>query len=187
MGKTCGHVPPFAGFTEFVPFIPKMYWDTYSQEQRLHAISEFIHKLKCYAEKIGDETNINAADIERLEADFEKFKESGFEDYYEQQIYRWIADNLDTVLHAFIRQVYFGLTLEGRFVAYIPESWDDIQFDTGANYTLDTYGRLILRWDADSPYSADQKPEIVRPVEDAGLRQDVNNIMVTLYGTERGN
>ena len=45
-------------------------------------------------------------------------------------------------------------------MAYIPESFDDIVFDTGANYGSDEYGRLILRWDVDdSGFAVNQRPE----------------------------
>lgn len=177
-------IPPFIGFTEFTPTIPKMYWDVHSQEQRIHRICELLDKLICYADFLGEKTDINISEIEALKAEFEEFKEHGFDDYYLEQIEKWINENIETVLHLLIRQVFFGLTIDGYFVAYIPESWNDIVFDTGANYALDTYGRLILRWDADSPYSVEQTPEIVRPIDEDYLREQIVNIMNTLYSTE---
>ena len=75
-----------------------------------------------------------------------------------------------------VKQVFFGLNQEGYFVAYIPQSWSDIIFDTGWNFNEDTYGRLILRWDVDSVYTVDQTSETVSekphgsPVQTANLR-----------------
>lgn len=140
--------------------IPKMYWDTMSLEQRAHAICRQIEKLMTYADYLG----INVNELEELyialQNDFDKFKESGFDDYYKQQVEEWIANNLEYVFNTVAKQVYFGLTLEGRFVAYIPDGWSDIVFDTGANYGVDTYGRLILRWDVDnSDENVNQRPE----------------------------
>ena len=95
-----------------------------------------------------------------------------------------IEKNLDFIFKQVVTQIYFGLTLDGRFVAYIPESWNDIIFDTGMVYELDTYGRLILRWDVDSPYdNVDQIPEVVRPYSDEELENKIRNIMNTLYSS----
>ena len=149
-------IPPFIGFTEFTPVLPKLYWDTYSQEQRIHRICELLEKIACYCDLLG--TNINDANklITEIESEFEEFKAHGFDDYYKEQVIEWIAANLEYVVDHIIRQVYFGLTLDGHFVAYIPQSWNDIVFDTGAVYGNEDYGRLILKWDADSPYSVEQ-------------------------------
>lgn len=179
-------IPPFYGFTAFTPTIPKLYWDVKSQEQRILRICDLLDKLICYSDFLGEEINVTKDDIEFLKSEFEEFKEHGFEDYYLEQIEKWINDNLETILHVLIRQVYFGLNLEGRFIAIIPDSWSDIVFDTGMVYELDTYGRLILRMDVDSPYDhVDQTPEVVRSSgQYTQLRRYVENIMHTLYTTE---
>ena len=85
----------------------------------------------------------------------------------------------------FTKGVYFGLTSDGHFVAYIPEGWEDLIFDTGKDYLLDTYGRLILRMNVNGSRHdfVDQTPEVVRPYSDAELEQKVYNIMQTLYST----
>ena len=158
--KPYRYVPPFFGFTAFTPTIPKLYWDVHSQEQRIHRICEMLDKIICYANFLGEKTDINIAEIEALKAEFKEFKEHGFEDYYLEQIEKWVNENLETLYHLLVKQVYFGLTLDGHFVAYIPESWDDIVFDTGMVYGNDEYGRLILRWDVDeSGEEVNQRPE----------------------------
>lgn len=151
-------IPSFWGFTEFTASIPKMYWDVKSQEQRIHRICETINRLICYAGYLGDKGNEFAEELETLANEFEKFKESGFEDYYLAQIEQWVNDHVEELCRLLVKQVYFGLTLDGHFVAYIPESWDDIVFDTGFNYQDDTYGRLILRWDVDNALPVQQTP-----------------------------
>lgn len=154
------YIPWFAAWQEFSPVIPKMYWDVESQEQRLHAICAQLHKLVCFADYLGDKISINRADIEELQRLFEQFMESGFDDYYADQVETWIDEHLEWIFTHVAKQVYFGLNEQGYFVAYIPESWDDIIFDTGMVYGIDTYGRLILRWDVDnSGESVNQRPE----------------------------
>ena len=43
---------------------------------------------------------------------------------------KWYEDNIIDIIGEFVKQVFFGLTDDGHFVAYIPESWDDIIFGT---------------------------------------------------------
>lgn len=140
------YVPPFVGFTEFTASIPKLYWGVKSQEQRIRAICEQLHKLACYADYIGDKVNINRTDIDWLMEQFEMFKEHGFDEYYLEQVEKWINDHLEYIYRYTIKQIYFGLTEDGYFVAYIPESWDDITFDTIMNYSDPNYGALTLSY-----------------------------------------
>lgn len=163
--KCCddGHVrviPSFAGFTEFTSSIPKLYFGVKSQEQRIIALCKLIDKLICYADMLGKTEDETQTMLENLMAQFEQFKESGFEDYYLEQIETWVNNNLAELYRLLVKQVFFGLTLDGHFIAYIPESWNDIVFDTGMQYGVDTYGRLILRWDVDeSEHNVNQRPE----------------------------
>ena len=139
-------VPWFAGFTEFTPTIPKMYWDVESQEQRIHAICRQLHKLVCYADMLGDRISINREDIDELQKLFEQFMESGFDDYYADQVEKWINDHLEYIYRYTIKQIYFGLTEDGYWCAWIPESWEDITFDTIMNYSDPNYGSIVLKY-----------------------------------------
>lgn len=180
-------IAPFWGWTDFTPALPEFYWDVYSAEERMKKLCMELHKLCDYANMLGENINLDHKLIDELQEAFEKFMESGFDDYYKEQLDQWIRDNMDSIFAQYTRGVYFGLTLDGHFVAYIPESWSDIVFDTGADYALDAYGRLILRMDVDSPYDeVDQTPEVVRPYNDAELELKVRNIMNTLYSTNGG-
>lgn len=160
-----GPIVPFWGFSAFTPTIPKLYWNVKSQEQRILNLFDLLNKLVCYCDHMGLQIDVNAQDIADLKVAMQELKDGGLLDYYEKQIYAWIQAHMADLLSAGIKQVYFGLTDDtysggaGYFVAYIPDSWSEIVFDTGAVYGLDTYGRLILRWDADSPYSVEQTPE----------------------------
>lgn len=156
---------PFGFITGATPNVPEFYWNVVSDEQRWKFLCVNLAALVDYANSFGAQIDANTTDIANLADQFEAFKESGFLDYYEKQLTQWIDDNVLTLWKTFASQVYFGLTDDsysggaGYFVAYVPESWSDIVFDTGAVYGLDTYGRLILRWDADSPYTMEQTPE----------------------------
>ena len=142
-------IPPFWGFSAFTPTIPKLYWNVKSQEQRILNLFDLLNKLVCYCDNMGIQLNVSQDELEKLKAEFEKFQDSGFEDYYEKQLAQWIKDNAATLFQLLAKQVYFGLTDDGHFCAYIPDSWSDVTFDTGAVYGQADYGRLILRFDAD--------------------------------------
>ena len=139
-------IPPFIGFTEFTASIPKMYWDVTSQEQRILTICKQLHKLVCYADMLGDKINIDHAQLEELQALFDKFMESGFDDYYAEQVEKWISEHLEFIYDHTIKQIYFGLTEDGYWCAWIPDSWDDITFDTIMNYSDPNYGSIVLKY-----------------------------------------
>lgn len=139
-------IVPYGAFTLASPTIPKFYWDVYSQEQRWKTICCELGKLIEYADAIGVQVNINAESIKALEEEFEKFKESGFFDYYAQQIEQWIQDNMERIISEAIKMVFFGLTQDGYFCAYVPKSWEGIIFDTVMNYDSENYGCLVLKY-----------------------------------------
>lgn len=65
-------------------------------------------------------------------------------------IKEWIVKNFYDIVGEMAKMVFFGLTDSGYFVAYIPESWDDIDFKTtGWDITLaiqPEYGHLVLEY-----------------------------------------
>lgn len=152
-------IPPFLEFEPSTWVIPKLYWDAFSPEQRYHAICKQLGKIISYCSELGIKTDELGDLYNTLADDFEAFKEHGFDDYYRELIETWIDEHMEEIVSRACRMVYFGLTLDGYFKAVIPESWYDITFDTGMDYSLDTYGRLMLYMDVDSPHWIDQTPE----------------------------
>ena len=142
-------IPPYAFFTNFTPAIPQFYTNVITMEQGFKELCKQLHKLICYSNEIAKQLNLTDEEVQHLDELFTQFQESGFDDYYKAQIEQWINDNLETIFNLLIKQIYFGLTDDGRFCAYVPDSWSDIQFDTGAVYGNFDYGRLILRFNAD--------------------------------------
>lgn len=56
----------------------------------------------------------------------------------------WLDANMVELLRRAIKFVWFGLTDDGYFVAYVPDSWADISFDTIMDYNDVNYGHLVL-------------------------------------------
>lgn len=137
---------PFGSFIGNTPVLPSLYWDVYSAEQRWKAIGKLLKKLCDYIEYMGDETNIDRDTINQLLEDFEKFKESGFFDYYAEQIEQWIRDNFGEVMKDVLNQgVFFGLTDDGYFCANVAYQLA-FELDTIANYSDENYGRLTIKY-----------------------------------------
>lgn len=141
-------IPYFNPWMLTNPTLPKMYWAVKSSEQLVANLYCIMDALKDYVNVASEQVNENTDKITELGDLFKKFQESGFDDYYAKQVTAWIASNLEFIYDTTVKQVFFGLTDDGRFCAYVPNSWADIKFDTGAVYGTDEYGRLMLRFDA---------------------------------------
>lgn len=152
--------PIYSGWTQYTPVIPKLYWDVYSSEQRMKQICLNFDKVEHYLDYIAE--LMNEWNLEFSEDIQEQFAEMWYaiNNNFEKATENWVKKNLEYIFTQVVKQVYFGLTQEGYFVAYIPDGWDDIIFDTGIEYGKDTYGRLILQWDVDNSGEAvNQRPE----------------------------
>lgn len=135
---------PF-GCRPYTMAIPKFYWDAESPEQRVKYLCMLYDKLMAYVDELKDNVNVDSEAVKELQDAFQKFMESGFDDYYAEQVATWIAANLQKIIDAMTAStVYFGLADDGYFTAYIPISWKSVQFDTIADYSSDYYGCLVL-------------------------------------------
>ena len=178
-------IPPFAMFTRFTPALPQFYTQVPTMEQGFKELCKNFHKMVCYANELAEKQNVTSEELEKLLDDFDKFKESGFYDYYAEQLQAWIDANFADIVSYGLKQVYFGLTDDGYFCAYVPDSWSDVTFDTGAVFGRSDYGRLILRFDAtgngviDNTYSystseIDDLQQLITDVEIIGRRGDAS-------------
>lgn len=73
-----------------------------------------------------------------------------FPDSIKQAFQKWMEENALDLVGNLVHMVFFGLTETGYFVAYIPESWDDIKFGTTGlddfPECFDEYGHLTLSY-----------------------------------------
>lgn len=126
---------------------PFAYRDTLNMLTWLRAVSCNLDKLREalneYGEQSGKLYDALAERLDALQAEFDKL--------YEEKIREWLAANMpeimgDAVTEA-IKTVFFGLTDDGYFCAYVPKNWADyIEFDTNVNYGSKEYGCLILNY-----------------------------------------
>lgn len=126
--------------------IPSVYDESLSYYEQ---IAKVLSVLEEVIKHLG-ETDANAEELKRLyyslKEQFDEFVDGGFEDYYEALLRAWIDENAPSIVKdMLLTGVFFGLTSDGYFCAYKPSTWEDVQFDTGAIYGTEEYGRLILR------------------------------------------
>ena len=59
----------------------------------------------------------------------------------------WIDNNIEDLIGRNIRYVWFGLTNDGYFAAYMPDSWPELWFDTVMDFSSEYYGHLLIKYD----------------------------------------
>lgn len=93
------------------------------------------------------DTQSDIDDIKQLYADIIA---GNFPKEMADAITKWIAENFYDIVGEMMKMVFFGLTDSGYFVAYIPESWNDITFNT-TEYDIQVpimhdFGHLVLSY-----------------------------------------
>lgn len=140
--------------------LPAVYDDSLTYYELLCKAINKLNELIDKDNEQSDVINVIIDELEELRELYDNFVQGDLSEYYVKLLEKWLHDNMDVIFDMYVKQVYFGLNEQGYFVAYIPDSWDDIVFDTGMQYGIDTYGRLILRWDVDaSGETVNQRPE----------------------------
>ena len=89
------------------------------------------------------------AEYEQLKALYDAVMSGNFPPTIVAAFKSWMQLNAQDLVGAIIKNVFFGLSDAGYFVAYIPESWDDIVFytlgwDLDLGYGYMNNGRLVL-------------------------------------------
>lgn len=85
-------------------------------------------------------------DVELLNSEFEKIKNGQYTSLYIEGMKNWLAENLINIVGQIVKFVWFGLSDDGYFVAYIPTSWRFLTFDMVADPDSPDYGRLLLSY-----------------------------------------
>lgn len=85
-------------------------------------------------------------DVELLNSELEKVKGGQYASLYIEAMQNWIAENLVNIVGQIVKFVWFGLSDDGHFVAYIPTSWRFLTFDMVADPGSRDYGRLLLSY-----------------------------------------
>lgn len=133
--------------------IPLVFDDSMSYYEQLCKVVEYLNETITNVNKLGAQVQINAGDIAQLkqeiaivQTELEKIANGGYISQYINQLANWIDNNLQELVGRVVKYIFFGLTDDGYFVAYIPDTWDFINFDTIIDTTSPLYGHLLLQW-----------------------------------------
>lgn len=133
--------------------IPLIYDNSLSYYEQLCKVAEFLNRVIAQVDKNSAQISVNIEDIKNLKAEmdallaeFESVKNGDYVELYINAIAKWIDNNLQQLVGRVVKYVFFGLTDDGYFIAYIPESWDFISFDTIIQPENPLYGHLLLQW-----------------------------------------
>lgn len=98
----------------------------YNDDWLLSKMKELLVKL--------DELEVWKTEYEQAYEDFKKMVEDiengTFPDSVVNAFRSWMEQNAFSLVGELVKMVFFGITDSGHFVAYIPEYWDDILFNT---------------------------------------------------------
>lgn len=112
--------------------LPLVYDESLSYYEVLCKLCDEMKKLMQGMDDLSSEV----ATLKQAINDVQKWIDNFDTDFIKKLVLDYVAES--------VKQVYFGLSNTGYFVAYIPKSWDEIVFDTIQGGEL--YGHLVLKY-----------------------------------------
>lgn len=121
--------------------LPLVYDDSLSYYEVLNKLTEKLNE-------VIDNYSVFDGTIKDL-IEFKNSLISGeFPEPLEDAMNKWVDAKLTSLISTAVHNVWFGLTDSGYFVAYVPDSWSEITFQTtGYDTNVDIqpeYGHLVL-------------------------------------------
>lgn len=112
-----------------------------------------LRKMKEYVdgfEELTEWKETHEKEYEELKSYIDALNSGDFPESFAVSMRLWLERNAFDIIGQMIKNVWFGLTDSGYFVAYIPESWQDIVFNT-TEYDIFTelqpqFGHLVLSY-----------------------------------------
>lgn len=127
--------------------LPLVYDDSISYYEVLCKLTEYIQTL---IDQMGNYDNLTEEiqqlqqEVNLVKEELDKVKNGDYVSLYIESLAKWIDANLQEMVARIVKYIFFGLTDDGYFAAYVPDSWDFIKFDTGMVTDEETYGHLLL-------------------------------------------
>lgn len=133
---------------------------------------EYQKQLNAYQKETDDHissfeqdinTTVNAQDnkiaelastVTQLENDIDDLLNGKYINNYVKELATWIDNNLQQLVAKVVKYVWFELDDSGYFIAYIPDTWDFVDFDTELDPDNEDYGKLALNWEDAVPNDA---------------------------------
>lgn len=133
--------------------IPLVYDNSLSYMELLCKVVDYLNNVIRQVDENKIQISVNTEEIKKLkqeisfiEDEIKKIKNGDYVSIYINALSSWIDKNLKELVGRVVKYVFFGLTDDGYFVAYIPDTWDFITFDTILDQNSPMFGHLILQW-----------------------------------------
>lgn len=135
---------PFRFFTQRV--LPTVYGDELSYYEVLCKLAKSVNSSMEAQNQDNDNLKEIYAYLEELQKIMDEFMRSGFDDYYMEMFKKWMDENMWCVMSWASRCVWFGITEDGYFAAYIPDNMNFLDFDVNLDPTDPDYGKLYMSY-----------------------------------------
>lgn len=133
--------------------LPLVYDDSLSYYETLCKVVAYLNEITSGMGGAMGEISNNTASINELRADLdfitaelERVRNGEYGSFYLKSLENWINRNLGEIIGRLAKFIVFGLTNDGYFCAYIPDTIDNVQFDTIVDPDSQLYGHLIMKW-----------------------------------------
>lgn len=167
-------VTPWFGFiTGGTPAVPEFYWNVYSMEQRWKFLCVNLQRLADYVNEIRVDVNELQNRMDTVEAEWKDVQDNLI-DRFADQIDAWLNEHMREIMGNALRFCMFGINEDGRYVAYVPDNWNQIAFDFGYVYGRSDYNRIKLVFSADGhPIDNTYSYTLAQPQDVAELLADL--------------
>ncbi len=125
--------------------LPAVYDDSLSYYEVLAKVKDKCNELVIendYLQRWQDEQDRVIAELAQ---EVEDFIAGGYREDFDQFAQDWLDQNIQDALTKAAHMVFFGLTEDGHFTAYIPRDWSFV-FDTIMDYADENYGSLVIKY-----------------------------------------
>lgn len=122
---------------------------TRNYDSDLGWLIESVKKLVECCEGVNEWKNEFEKAYEGLKKIYDQIAAGNLPEEIKESLYKWTEENAINIVGNIVKSVFFGLTDSGYFIAYIPDSWDDITFNTTGYDTIVQgigYGHLTLSY-----------------------------------------
>lgn len=123
--------------------LPAVYDDSLSYYELLAKIQEKCNEIIKDYNYLSEWQAAQDGVIAELEALVQDFINGGYRKDFDKFVQKWLDENIQAAIAKAAHMVFFGLTDDGYFCAYIPEDWAFV-LDTVVDYDSPDYGRLII-------------------------------------------
>lgn len=108
------------------------------------AINNHRNNVRQELDEMQNSLNERKTELDAINKLLNDVKDGKYVDLYLDSIDAYMHMHIQEWVNNIAKYVFFGLSDEGRFVAYIPRSWQFMMFGTITQG--DNKGRLVLKW-----------------------------------------